>query len=675
MNAGGRQAPCPSCGGPIEFKLGSSAAMVCPWCRHSVIRSGVSLEDHGKIADLVPTAAVMAVGDYGVAHGEEFVVGGRLQLDHGKGPWDEWYVEFPMSRRWGWLASAQGKWYLTFPQDGSQAPPYQQMSPGGQGVIPGAGELTWTVAERGESRLVSAEGELPFPSKAGEHGYYVDLSGPGGAFGTIDYGDGTGPAKLFVGHELPHDAISWKEGNLGPRPTEKLSAQKLSCPTCGSPVDIQVPDSTERAACASCHSLLDFSSGNLAFLRQLQQPAIQPYIPLGSEGELRGIPHIAIGFMERCTIVEGITYAWREYLFHTPQGYRWLMEDSGHFTYLAPINAGDVEVTGSGCSYQGRSYKLFNAGTLATVRFVIGEFYWQVEVGEQTQASDYIAPPHIVSEERNAREVVWSAGEYMEGKELWQAFSLPGDAPKPHDVSPAQPMPAGAKLTFPFAFAGITTALLVALFFLLQPKDVSMTFVDGPVQVPIGQDQTMAQRGRTSTTTPSVPNLNPLTPTTTPPAVTGPSSLPTVTPPFVIPANVKAVDVQISSNMGNGWMGVACALVNETTGQLTEFNIEEDRFHSTSPDVSTVPFTRTVTIADLSPGTHRLRLDPRWARKSTTSTALAPTLTMKVTSASREGADGCCCCSAAGLLFFPVIIVWFKRRSFESRRWQQSNLA
>ena len=50
---GPRQGSCPNCGGPIEFKLGSSAALVCPWCRHSVVRTDRDLRSFGKVADLV----------------------------------------------------------------------------------------------------------------------------------------------------------------------------------------------------------------------------------------------------------------------------------------------------------------------------------------------------------------------------------------------------------------------------------------------------------------------------------------------------------------------------------------------------------------------------------------------------------------------------------------------
>ncbi len=51
--------------------------------------------------------------------------------------------------------------------------------------------------------MVSAEGELPFAVTPDESGRYADLSGPGGIFATIDYGDGSEPPRECIsGHKV-----------------------------------------------------------------------------------------------------------------------------------------------------------------------------------------------------------------------------------------------------------------------------------------------------------------------------------------------------------------------------------------------------------------------------------------------------------------------------------------
>lgn len=63
--------------------------------------------------------------------------------------------------------------------------------------------------------------------------------------------------------------------------------------------------------------------------------------------------------------------------------------------------------------------------------FVIGEFPWQVKVGEIVTAADYVAAPKMLSSETTENEVNWSRGEYIDGKELWAAFQIPVLRPRP----------------------------------------------------------------------------------------------------------------------------------------------------------------------------------------------------------------------------------------------------
>src|SRR4051812_40045645 len=96
------QGSCPNCGAPIEFALGSSMAKVCEFCRHTIVRSDRGLENLGKVADLALTPSLIAVADEGTLNGRPLRVRGRVQLDWGKGPWDEYYVAFEHGQSWGW---------------------------------------------------------------------------------------------------------------------------------------------------------------------------------------------------------------------------------------------------------------------------------------------------------------------------------------------------------------------------------------------------------------------------------------------------------------------------------------------------------------------------------------------------------------------------------------------
>ena len=91
----GYQASCPACGATIVFALGSSLLRVCEHCGVALARKGANLANYGKVADLIPTPSVLALGmDGDYAGAPPFRLVGRLQLDWGQGTWDEWMLGF-----------------------------------------------------------------------------------------------------------------------------------------------------------------------------------------------------------------------------------------------------------------------------------------------------------------------------------------------------------------------------------------------------------------------------------------------------------------------------------------------------------------------------------------------------------------------------------------------------
>ena len=110
------KANCPSCGAPIEFTAGSTIVLVCPFCRSAVARTDRGLEDLGKVAEIADSESPLKLGLKGTYKDTRFELTGRAQNRHELGGyWDEWYATF--SNGWvGWLAEAQGRFYLTFYQ-------------------------------------------------------------------------------------------------------------------------------------------------------------------------------------------------------------------------------------------------------------------------------------------------------------------------------------------------------------------------------------------------------------------------------------------------------------------------------------------------------------------------------------------------------------------------------
>ena len=106
---------------------------------------------------------------------------------------------------------------------------------------------------------------------------------------------------------------------------------------------------------------------------------------------------------------------------------------------------------GDQLTYDGETFKIYDRGT-AYVRYVLGEFYWQVTVGEQVNTSDYIAPPCMLSYERSgygpSQEVTISEGHYITVEEIEEKFGVK-DLPRPWGVGVVQPRPSpGGKFWF-----------------------------------------------------------------------------------------------------------------------------------------------------------------------------------------------------------------------------------
>ena len=467
-------ANCPACGGPVEFKSGQSIVVICEYCHSAVARTDRDLKDLGKVAELAETGSPLDVGLRGKWKDIPFELTGRAQLGHEMGgQWDEWYATF--SNGWlGWLAEAQGRFYLTFQYpipDGVAVPQFDQLQLGQ--TISG---LPWPtpliVAETGRATARSAKGEIPYLLTPGETYYYADLSGSNGAFGTLDYNES--PPIVFLGQQVTLAELGITTTRKPEREERRVGAAQVSCPNCGGPLELRAPDKTERVTCPNCNSLLDVNQGQLQFLKALEKPWFQPLIPIGREGETPEGKMTIIGAMARSVTIEGVQYFWSEYLLYNPQiGFRWLVDSDDHWNYVQAVPPGDVLESGRYATYRDKSYKIFQDAQ-ARVEVVLGEFYWKVETGEQVRGVDYVAPPYMLSKEvstvyisdpnnpekrkRATGEINWSLGTYVPVKQIEKAFQVTG-LPRPSGVAPNQPYKHGWIYKYWILFIGL---LLVA---------------------------------------------------------------------------------------------------------------------------------------------------------------------------------------------------------------------
>lgn len=476
-----RIANCPGCGGPVEFQLSTALVTVCEFCHSVVARTDKKLEDLGKVADLVETNSPVKRGMSGTFEKKHFDVVGRVQYQHpAGGVWDEFYLKFP-NERVRWLAMAQGKFYVTTEKrlsEGVTLPGFGELTPGYRFKL--ADGTALTVAESGVATARSADGDIPWAFRPNAEHRFVDLHGPGQEFATIEFEE-SGP-RLFLGREISLDelGLSGEDWDAGPPPMANTGALQLNCPNCAGALTLHAPDQTLRVCCPSCKSLLDCQGGKLEYLQTLKMKrGEKPLIPLGTVGRLFDVEYTVIGFMERYVVEEGTKYRWTEYLLYNPQiGFRWLVRNNGHWSFVEPVPLSSVETSSDSVTYEGTTFKQFDRGT-AYVKYVAGEFYWRVTMGEAVEGTDYIAPPRMLSFERSTTEsgteLNLSLGTYVQKEVIEQAFGL-SDLPAAWGIGAIQPAPVvGSDL---LVLWGLFVALLIGL---------NVLFVSGVVAHPVSQ--------------------------------------------------------------------------------------------------------------------------------------------------------------------------------------------
>jgi hypothetical protein len=412
----------------------------------------------------------------------------------------------------------------------------------------------------------------------------------------------------------------------------KIPTRTFKCGVCGGPVTYHALRDVQAAGCSYCGATIDVTNEEYRVLAKVERrmERIKPLLPMGTRGVLRGVQWEVIGFLRRYTSYEGVDYEWSEYLLWNPyEGFRWLSEYNGHFTFIAPC-PGVAETDASGhptASYEGRAYKSFQ-NARATVRYALGEMTWKVRSGDAVQFHDHVAPPHILSSELEGGEITWSMGEYVEPDEVAKAFSF---APPPREgVHPAQPNPherpgLGAAWI-------VSCAAALAAYFLLSAS-AQQAIVHG--------ESFRFERGAE-------------------PAV--------LTPEFELSGNGN-VEVSFNTNLDNAWAFFNCALVPADGGTAYDFGVAVESYHGVEDGESWSEGgpRKTTYLPAVPPGRYLLRIEPEvdprlpWLDYNVGVRRDVPRWSMLVW--------------ALGLVSLFPLWAFFRRSTFEQRRWAESDYA
>ena len=222
--------------------------------------------------------------------------------------------------------------------------------------------------------------------------------------------------------------------------------------------------------CDHCHSILDAQDPRLAILQKFKAAVDEdpPLIPLGTRGKIRGTDYEAVGFQRRTIHVDGIPYSWHEYVLFNPyKGFRYLTEYNGHWndtSILRSLPTVNNDASPATVSYLGETYRHFQTAKAGT-SFVLGEFPWQVRVGEASDVSGlrFSATRDFERTDRQRNHLV-HGGVHYRASDIWKAFGLQGEPPERVGVYENQPSPLSADTNAIWvAFVGFMLVLVVMM--------------------------------------------------------------------------------------------------------------------------------------------------------------------------------------------------------------------
>lgn len=582
-------AACPGCGAPIEFRYDDTFVRVCGHCHTGILRADRALQTLGKLSDLTEIPSAVALGMRGRYLGNGFEVLGMVELRQSSGgAAREYHLRFD-DGRWGWLAEAQGRLYLTFEEkETPQVRPWASLFAGLQLSFGDAGHFV--VNELGHAELAVARGEIPFRFVPHQVQRFADLTNATSGFATLDFGAAdTDTPRLFLGCQVALEELGLAGGRIEPYAAPAIRGAKLECKRCGAPVEIHQAKLALRFGCPYCGAQHEVHAGLLQLLAGEESPVstlTPPLIPLGSLCRFRGTEYRVLGYVQRAIELHGVKYAFSEWLLHEQKvGFRWLVESDGHFSFVEPVAPGAVR-RGAMPEYDGVSFRWLQAGEI-TVQRVCGEFYWNVRVGDTCRGVDYFAPPCLLSHERSGLEEHFSLGTYLSPKEVARAFApLALVMPPVAGVAPNQPNPVSKVGSVLIASLAGIILLAILLAFAASDRVVFKTIVywTAPPQAAATDD---------------------VSPTPAPEF-----SRVWFSQPFEL-HDREIVEIRLNTAVSNSWQWIAGDLVNESTAEFASFERDIEFYFGTEDGESWVEGERTARLHLNAPpgGRYVLRLE------------------------------------------------------------------
>lgn len=423
-------------------------------------------------------------------------------------------------------------------------------------------------------------------------------------------------------------------------PPPRPRAASLSCASCGAAISPRAQGWAVTIVCDSCGSVLDATDDNLHVLQQQDaRMRVKPRIPLGTRGTWHGTQWEVIGFQVVTITVDGTDYSWTEYVAFNPyRGFLYLSEYQGHWNVIEKLRHRPSEESSGRkptATVDGRTFTHFQTASARTT-LALGEFPWELRVGDAVISRDFVAPPYILSAEASDGETTWSMGTYTPPEVIAKAFNLKDSMLTPIGVFANQPNPYDGIAGKVGRQLGVFLLILAAMFIgnigLSSRADVyanRYTFAKGT-------DDSAAF----------------------------------VTPAFELKGRPSSVDIDIQTSLDNDWVFFSFVLINEQSGESRELSQQVSYYHGTDSDGSWTEGSRNehVRVSSVPSGRYFLRIAPEGGEAGKGSIPYAIRVRRDIPSFFFY-------VLALAALLIPAVFAVIPKSAFETKRWQESDYA
>lgn len=522
---------CPECARVLHFSHEDTNAIRCE-CGSVIGRTGGVLASKSVFA-VQENFGIIQPGTEGEWNGRKFRVLGRFRAWIEEFVFNYWTILFDDGQM-TLLGEGYGLYaiYETAPDPMSVFPLIEQKpeigdhrKAGGLSFLLERKYICYKWEVEGEAWLPGWNSRFRIYEFARTDGKRLELMGP----------ESQGLAAAFHVHYASFGDL----GLTGLR-TEDNEGKTFTCVNCSAENHVKTFPFAQSYACPNCRQRYRLKDGT-GFERQMEHHTVDatPDIPLGTKGRLRNIDYEVIGFTMK---EEQNVYRskWKEYVLYNPaEGFAFLSEYSGHWTWLR--ERGDAPVTlqplATSVDWQAEEFVVFNSYMYKTIH-AAGEFPYNIFNDDDKQVREYISPPELwISERHDGEGIIWYLGGHVSGEELKAAFGPDIQLPTKSGVGAVEPR---GYISSP-KIALVTFIALVAL--ILLHVLLSYTKRD---QV-ILQQEILFRDSASSTSF--------------------------VTPPFTLDKWKSNLHFYIDTYMDHSWLELNAVLVNAKTG--TEYSITQ----------------------------------------------------------------------------------------------------